>query len=75
MSRKVKQIAFMKETLFAVCEDGTIWSRSPETTEWSAIECPPEGDAFRQEITEEEAVAKLRETGRGMIIGKGVGKK
>jgi len=45
MTRRVQQIAAVEGRLFALAEDGTLWTMNLNATErrWFAIESPPVG--------------------------------
>jgi len=80
--RKVKQIAVTESaetelmhwtiTIFALCEDGTIWRRENETEKWIFIEGPPEGKPDYHEPTLEEMAEHLRNKGGNQtFVGRG----
>lgn len=71
--RTVKQIAVEGDRLFALADDGTMWTRqrsadiagwdAKESGDWAFIEGPPEGRPDYQEPTLEEQAEKLRSQG------------
>lgn len=76
--RKLKQIAVVKSTIFAIAEDGTFWrtesdSMLTETLDlkWLKLDTPPEGD-WKPKPTLEEIGEKLQKKGRQMILGRGL---
>lgn len=70
--RKVTQIAWDDTAgrLLAVCADGTVWSKL-QGAAWERIPGPPEGDGA-PEPTLEETGKRLRQRGRGVVIGRGL---
>jgi len=75
--RKVKALCVTNSArLFALCEDGTLWTSPPFEVgqpKWEPIEGPPEGRMFAEEETLEKKADRLRKSGgRGMIIGRGL---
>lgn len=50
MARKIVSITAENQRIFAVCDDGTLWSQAPAVGGWSPVEGPadappPEADA------------------------------
>jgi hypothetical protein len=84
--RKIKQISVSGKTVYALCEDGTLWAgdktcEQPDPVfdphgrwlvdRWHYIEGPPEGRPPQKPLTLEEQAEALRQVGNKTFVGRG----
>ncbi len=76
--RRIKQIAVDEKVVYALCEDGTMWTcvRAFKASgwvhsDWQHNDGPPEGRPDYKETTLEDIAEKLRVDGGQTFVGRG----